>query len=269
MALLAAETLGDPSAGLKYGLSAIIQSPHFIFRRELGSDEIFRPDTSDGDLDTASYRILTSWELATRLSFFLWNTTPDDELLEAASTGEISTFDGLRAHAERLLASDRINTAVRTYFEEHLKLYKLKNMRKDPTLFDHYYNELGLDAREETLRLIEYIVFRPDSDLRDILTTQETFLNPRLASLYRVPAPSQEGFSWAIYPDNHPRAGLLGHVSFLALNSHAVSSSATLRGKAVRNMLLCQSILQSIKLPGQTSTTTDVSVNFRSFFVKI
>ena len=229
------EVLDDHHSAIRYGLSAILQSPNFIFRSELGL-------SIDGEPSTTPHRPLNAWELATRLSYFLWNSTPDDELLDAAERGELATFEGLKTQANRLLASERSREAVRTYFEEHLHLYALKRLRKDPTLFEHYYNELGLDARDETLKLIEHIVFEREDDIRTLLTTRETFLNPSLSSLYRVPSPNEDGFGWVEYPEGHPRAGLLGQVSFLGLHSHAVSSSATLRGKAIRSLFLCQSI---------------------------
>ena len=114
--------------------------------------------------------------------------------------------------------------------------------QKDPQVFEHFTSSLGEDASEETLRLLEYIVFDEDGDYRDVMTTSKTFINRQLAALYDVPAPSAEEFSYVDLEDYSPRVGLLGHASILGLNAHAVSSSPTLRGKAVRNILLCQLI---------------------------
>jgi hypothetical protein len=101
-------------------------------------------------------------------------------------------------------------------------------------------SDVGPSAREETLRTIERIVFEDDGDFRDVLTTRSTFLNRTLAAIYNVRAPAREGFGAVEYAADSDRVGLLGHVSILALNSHPVSSSATLRGIFVREVLLCQ-----------------------------
>ncbi len=225
----AGSTLGDFFAGFEYGIAALLQSPHFMFRVELGAAG------EDGEA-----RAFDPFELASRLSFFLWNTTPDDALLRAAASGELATDDGLRAQATRLLDSPRSRDALRNFFSEQLALYKLDALAKDPKLFEHFTSDLGPDAREETLGLLLYKVFDEDADFRDVLTTTETFLNPRLASLYGVPAPTTEGFRRVHLPPEARRAGLLTHASILNLQAHQTSTSATRRGRFVRNVLLCQ-----------------------------
>ena len=220
-----AATLEDFNEGLTFPIAGLIQSPNFMYRAELGDDGEF-----------------TDTELAGRLSYFLWNTGPDDELLAAASKGELSTRSGLFAQANRLLDSPNARDGMRNFFSEQLKLYELDHYQKDPQVFEHFTSSLGEDAKEETLKLLEYIVFDDDSDYREIMSTTKTFINRQLAALYDVPAPSAEGFAYADLKDYSPRAGILGHAAFLGLHSHAVSSSATLRGKAVRNILLCQLI---------------------------
>lgn len=234
IAIEAAEVLGDFHDGLEYGIAALLQSPNFLFRVELGEVE---PGEAEG-----APRRLTDWELATRLAFFLWNSTPDAELLAAADSGALSTDDGLRAQAERLLASERSRAGMRNFFSEYLRLYELDELRKDPTVFEHFSTRLGVDAREETLRLLEHIVFDVDGDYRDVVTTRTTFMNPRLATLYAIPAPAAEGFAEVRLPVGGGRVGLLGHASFLNLHAHTVSSSATRRGVAVRQILLCHAI---------------------------
>lgn len=225
----AAETLGDFHGGLGYAIAALLQSPNFVFRVELG-------EPGEGG------RRFDDFELASRLSFFLWNTTPDDALLDAAAAGALATDEGLRAEALRLLDSPRAREGLANFFSEQLELYELDALAKDPTLFEHFNTHLGPDAREETLRLLLHRVFDADADFRDVMTTRDTFLNPRLAALYDVPAPAREGFRLVRLPAETGRAGLLTHASFLNLHAHQVSSSATLRGKFVRTVLLCQGI---------------------------
>ena len=172
----------------------------------------------------------------------MWNTTPDHELLSAGEAGELETREGLFNQANRLLESDRARAGVRNFFSEFLQLYELEHLSKDPTIFEQFNDQLGQDAIEETLSLIEYMVFDLEADYRELMTTRETFVSPRLAAIYNIPAPSPDGFAYTQLPEDDARAGLLGHVSFLAGHAHQVSSSATLRGKAVRTILLCQSI---------------------------
>lgn len=228
----AATTLGDFYAGLEYGIAGVIQSPNFLFRAELGE--------SDGS--GAPTGRLNDFELATRLAYFFWNTSPDDTLLAAAEQGLLSTDDGLRAQAERLFADPRVHNGVRNFFNEYFRLYELDKLDKDPTIFEHARPELGPIAREETLSTIEALLLEEEGDYRELFTGRRTFLNRELASVYRVPAPAREGFAEYVYPPDSPRAGFLGQLSFLGLNSHAVASSATLRGLFIRERLLCKRI---------------------------
>lgn len=225
----AARQLGDFYAGLEFSVATLLQSPHFLFRREVGAE-------IDGQ------RRHTGWETAERLSFFLWNTIPDDALLDAAARGELGDHPRYAEHVDRLLADPRAKQGVRAFFTEMLELDELDELRKDPTIFEHYTPELGGSAREETLRLIEYLVFEQDADYRDLMTTRTTFIDRRLASLYGVPAPSRDGFGRYDFPEGSERVGLLGHISVLALQAHASVSSPTLRGIFVRRNLLCGAI---------------------------
>ncbi|MCB9764179.1 MAG: DUF1592 domain-containing protein [Alphaproteobacteria bacterium] len=230
VAVTAATTLDDFDAGLVYAMAALMQSPHFLYRVEVGTP------TGDG------LRRLDDYELASRLSFFFWDTLPDEELLALAAEGTLSDPVELRAQAERLLDDPRAHEGVRAFFTDMLQLYELDELSKDPLIFPHYSQAVGPAAREETLLGIEHIVFTEDGDLRDLLTTRRTFIDHKLASIYEVPAPAREGFDEVILPHDGGRAGLLGQVSFLAAAAHPVSSSATLRGAFVREVLLCQDI---------------------------
>jgi hypothetical protein len=115
-------------------------------------------------------------------------------------------------------------------------------MSKDPLIFVYMSDELGESAREETLAIVEQHVFDEGGDYRDLMLTQDVWIDRRLASIYNLPAPSMDGFGWTTLPDEDRRRGLFGQVSFLALQAHAVSTSVTLRGLFVRENLLCQSI---------------------------
>lgn len=226
----AAITLGDFHEGLGYGLAGLLQSPNFLFRSELGED------------DGAGGRRYTSYELAARLSFFLWNSTPDAELLDLAKTGEILRDDVLEAEVARMLADARARAAVRNFFSEAYDLQELDHLSKDTIEFVHMNAEVGPSAREETLMTIEDLIFDERADFRKIFTSRKTFLNRQLAAIYDVRAPSREGFAAFYWPEASERGGLLTQISILAGNSHPIDSSATLRGKFVRKKLMCGAI---------------------------
>lgn len=227
----ASTTLDSYREGLTYALAALLQSPHFLFRAEIGHIE-----------DTSDWRRLDAFEVAERLSFFLWDTLPDDALLDAAARGDLTDRDALAEQVDRMLADQRSHQGVRAIFTDMFELDALDALRKDPTVFAHMSPEVGPSAREETLRVVEYIVFDREADYREIFTTPTTFINRKLASIYGVPAPAREGFARYEHEPSSQRSGILGHVSTLALHSHVTASSATLRGAFVRRTLLCGDI---------------------------
>jgi hypothetical protein len=234
LAANAATTLGDFHRGLEYALSAMLQSPHFLFRAELAEPAA-----------AAEPARFSAYSLAARLSFFLWNAPPDDALLAAAAAGRLATDDGVRAEVERLVASPRLARGLRAFVTEWLGLQHLDTVSKDPMVFTSFSNDVPAAAREETLSLAEHLALTRDGDFRDLLTTRETFVNRRLASIYNVRAPLQtraDGFGLVTIPDDSPRRGLLGHVSILALAAHPTSTSPTLRGKFIREALLCNEV---------------------------
>ncbi len=227
----ASNALGDFFAGLQYGFAMVLQSPNFVFRIELGEND----PLGDG-------RRFTDHEMASRISFLLWNTLPDERLMEAAERGELTTDEGLDHQIDRMMADPRFENGLRAFFSDMWTLYELDELTKDPTIFTHMSPDVGSSAREETLlNVIENVVYE-DGDYRELFTTTRTFLDRKLASIYSVRAPAREGFAEAHLPEDGGRRGVLGQVSFLALQSHAVNSSATLRGKFVREVLLCQYI---------------------------
>ncbi len=237
----AALTLDDFYSGLGYGVAALLESPYFLFLVELGED----------DPDQPGARRYTDYEMASRLSYFLWNTAPDLPLLEAAAAGELTDDAGLSAAVARLLADDRARAGLQNFTDEMFTLYEVEEMSKDPTVFVHYSDDLGASARTETLMDMERLVFDEDGDYRDLFTSQETFLDRKLAALYNVAAPAEEGFALATLPAAGGRRGLLGTVSVLGQYGHPTSTSPTKRGRFVREVLLCQPLPDP---PGDVAT---------------
>jgi hypothetical protein len=228
-----ADELGDFYAGLQMALTSLLVSPNFLFRVE----EI-EPDPAD-----ASRLRLTSTSVATRLSYLIWDSTPDDELLDAAETGGLLDVPNLTSQVTRLLESPKAEAGIRAFFSDLLTFRSIDEglVRKSPTDFPAFTLTLAGDAKEQTLRTIVDHLVTNERDLRELYTTRNTFLTPSLGSVYAVPF---GGGQWGPYEfaGDGPRAGLLSHVSLLAITAHPGRSSATLRGKFVREVLLCQTI---------------------------
>jgi len=224
--------LNDFFGGLQYALAGILQSPHFIYRVELG-----QPDTAQ-----PTRVVFSDHELATRLSFFLWNSTPDDQLLDAADARQLTQGGGLAVQAQRLLTSTRIQSAMETFFSEFYRLWELDELGLLPSLFPQMTATVGPAMRGETLRFLNDIAFVRGADFREIFDGRGTFLNKELAGLYGLPAPAGTDYVATMLPDNGMRAGLLGQASFLSVSSQPNRSSPTRRGKFIREMMLCQSI---------------------------
>lgn len=225
LGVTAAQTLGSFNHGVRVIVSTLLQSPYFLFRREVGADGRF-----------------DDWEMASRLSYFLNNTMPDDELLAAAEAGHLHEPGDIGKQAARLLAKSEARQAVRNFFGELLQIGVLDTLTKDTVAFPDFTPGFGADAREETLRLIDDLVFERDADIRSLLTSRETFVNARLAELYGIETPAGDGFVKVTLPESARRRGFLGHASFLAKQSHATTTSAVLRGKFVSTVLLCREI---------------------------
>lgn len=224
----------DAWEGLRLAVAGMLQSPYFIYRVELGEPDPERP----GRLR------YTSHEMASRLSFLLWNTTPDDTLLDAAAGDALLDEAGLREHAERMLADPRANAAVQEFFAQYLDMGRLAGVTRDPVLYPMFASSLPQSMRTEVQLLVDDFVFRRDADIRGIFGTRSTFVNEELAQLYGVEAPgaSPIAFVPVELPADGPRAGLLTLGAFLTMNAHETEPSPTLRGKYVRERVLCQSV---------------------------
>jgi hypothetical protein len=218
--------------GLEYGVSALLESPHFLYREEIGAPDPSQPT-----------RVLfNDNELATRLSYFLWNTTPDDALLDAADAKQLTTGTGFMTQVQRLLKSPRATIGVQTFFSEYYRLGDLDDLPQLPSIYPQRTATIGPAMREETQRFLSDLAITRDGDFRTMFTSTTTFVNAELAKLYGLPPVTGTDFVQATLPDSGLRAGYLGQGSFLALNAHSNTTSPTYRGKFVREMLMCQSI---------------------------
>jgi Protein of unknown function (DUF1592)/Protein of unknown function (DUF1588)/Protein of unknown function (DUF1595)/Protein of unknown function (DUF1587) len=236
VAMRASTTLTDFHRGLEYALAAMLQAPDFLYRAELGVTDPMR----------SGERRIAGYDLASRLAYFLWDGPPDDALLDAAANGSLDTTEGMTREVDRLLASPKAHRGVRAFVTDWLRLSELDALSKDATVFPSFSADLGASAREEVLRNAESFTFEHEADFRDFFTTRETWVNRRLAALYGVQFPVRDApvteFAHVTLPASVPRRGFLGTAAFLALEAHPVSTSPTLRGKFIREQLLCYTI---------------------------
>ena len=223
-----AEQTKDFYAGLRYSLSILLQLPDFIFRSESA--------IPSGDGKTG---VLDSYSRATRLSFLMWNTTPDAELLRAAGDGELNTSAGLAKQVDRLMASPRLDAGMRAFFEDMLQLDTFDTVSKDSLLYPKWGSGMADSAREETLRTVLDVALHENRDIRDLMTTRESWIDRRLAVLYRVPFPFSSDWVKYEFPADSGRSGILTQISMLAMFSHPGRSSPTKRGVALLEIFLC------------------------------
>jgi hypothetical protein len=213
---------------MQYALSMLLQLPGFIFRTEVANPSA---DGKNGTLD--------SWSRATRLSFLMWNTTPDAELLRAAASGELNTFAGLARQVDRLMASPRLEAGMRAFFDDMLQLNTFDTVSKDSLLYPKWGSAMATSAREETLRTVVGLALHENGDIRDLMTTRQTYIDRRLAMLYSVPFPFTGDWVKHEFPPESGRSGILTQISLLSMFSHPGRSSPTKRGVALREILLC------------------------------
>jgi hypothetical protein len=228
----AAKAYNSFEAGLGTTISCLLQSPYFLYIIEIGA-----PDKVDPTVQR-----LTPLELATRMSFFLLNSTPDAKLLDDAEKGALDDEAGIRATATAMLARPEARTMLADFYKEVYHLRELGTTTKDPVLFPQFTPALKASMQEETLRLIEDVVWTRDADAREILSADYTFVDAELAQLYGVAVPSGGGFAKVTLPAEQKRAGMLGQASFLTRGAHDKETSPTRRGNFIREAILCDPI---------------------------
>jgi Protein of unknown function (DUF1592)/Protein of unknown function (DUF1588)/Protein of unknown function (DUF1585)/Protein of unknown function (DUF1587)/Protein of unknown function (DUF1595) len=214
-------------AGVEIGLRAILASTEFLFRIERDPLNI-APNTT--------YRV-SDVELASRLSFFLWSSIPDEQLLASALDGTLRRPDVLDRQVRRMLADPRAAALVTNFAGQWLYLRNLDAVSPDPRTFPEFDDNLRQAFRRETELLFESIV-KEDRNVLDLLRAPYTFVNERLARHYGIPNVYGSRFRRVPLGDDNVRAGLLGHGSVLTVTSYANRTSPVLRGKWVLENIL-------------------------------
>jgi hypothetical protein len=217
---------GDFESGIRMALQAILASPRFLFRLEEA------PATMRAG---QNYRI-SDLDLATRLSFFIWGSGPDEELLKIASRGTLRTPGVMAAQVKRMIADPKSESLSTRFGAQWLRLQDLKKIYPDALLFPYYDFKLGEALRRETELFFDSIV-REDHNVFDLLTADYTFVNERVARHYGIAHVNGPDFQRVTLADPN-RRGLLGQGSILALTSVADRTSPVLRGKWIMEVLL-------------------------------
>jgi hypothetical protein len=221
--------LASGAAGLKYATTAILTSPYFVYRVELGEPTPGGP----------SARALTSVELASKLSYFLWSAPPDKELLDLAENGGLKAPGAMSAQVARLLAAAQVAGGMDALFDDYIGLANLAGAEKLPARFPKFTDKLAQAMRTETLMDLSRAALSTQ-DFRSVFNSRKTYVNADLAALYGISGVTSSEFVQVDLPAE--RRGLLGNASILSLYAHADVSSPTLRGKFIRQILMCQSI---------------------------
>jgi hypothetical protein len=216
--------------GLALALRAVLLSPHFIFRVEL--------DPIPTSLEPHP---LNPYELASRLSYFLWSSTPDTELLESAASGALSTPATLQQQTTRLLADTRARALIDNFAGQWLHLRAIETLQPDPSSFPDVDDTLLEAMRQESERLFQDIAF-DGTPLLTLLTANYSYVNDRLAAHYGLPPVGSTELVRVDLSNNAQRGGLLSQAGFLTLTSHPERTSPVVRGKWVIDELLCASV---------------------------
>jgi hypothetical protein len=228
-----ANTLGDFYQGIEFTLTGLLVTPSFLFII----------DSAEADSSAETGVALTAYSKASRLSFLLWDTGPDDMLLSAAEAGELDTDKGLERQLERMLNSPLMERGVRAFFSDFLDLDKFETLEKDTLIYPAYSITAAESSREQLLRTVVDHVLARNEPYPELFNTRRTFIDASLGRVYKVAVDRPDG-GWQAYefPADDRRAGILTQMGFLALYSHPGRSSPTLRGKAVRELVLCHKV---------------------------
>ncbi len=208
-------------------VTAILASPHFLFRVEMD------PDASDAD----GIRELNDYELASRLSYFLWSSMPDEQLFKAAAAGELKNRELLAVHARRMLADPRSRALVDNFAGQWLQLRDVSRLAPDPVRYPTFDPALRAAMRRETEIFFETMI-RENRSILEFLTADFTFVNERLAAHYGISGVSGNEFQKVSLPTG--RRGVLTHASILMLTSNPTRTSPVKRGKWILDNFLAE-----------------------------
>lgn len=228
----AATTLGSPVEGARWATVELFESPNFLYRPELGAG------STNGSLRFSGY------EMAERLSFLIWNSLPDQMLLDQAANGMLTTADGIRTATTRMLGTTQGRESVGNFAEEYLRLDRIITQAKDPAQFTAYVPTLQAAMVRDVRDTWASLVFDDQTSVMNLFTTTKVVVNSDLASLYGLDTTglTTTKFKTMSLPTDGPRVGILSKAGLLSEFANQQSGSPTLRGKFIRESLLCQTV---------------------------
>jgi hypothetical protein len=212
-------------------LNTILQAPAFVYHVETAGE---------AEAGATTVRV-GAYEMASRLSYFLWGTMPDDDLFAAAESGQLDTDQGVQAEVERMLEDERAKEGLRAMYGQWMMLEKLATITKDPAFYGGYDEAAAALFREGTEAFVDEVLWEGDARLETLLTASFAYVDETMADIYGVTKPDGAGLS-RVELDPEKRAGILTQASVLAIQAHAYQTSPVFRGKFVRERLLCQTL---------------------------
>ena len=232
-AYTAGRTGGTYAEGIEVMIRAALQSPNFIYRLET---------TAPAD-PNAQLVPISQYELASRLSFLIWASGPDDALLDAAGRGELADRAAVAAKARAMLGDAKARVAITDFYNQWIGTSRLDITSKATTQFPAYTDAVRDAMKAETPTFVQYVLWTGDHKLETLLTSPLGFVNSALAPIYGVTVPANTTTPMMVtLPAAQQRAGILTQASFLSVQAHPDQTSPVLRGKFVRTKLMCQSV---------------------------
>ncbi|MET0384454.1 MAG: DUF1592 domain-containing protein [Polyangiales bacterium] len=224
-----ARDAADADTGVRGVIAAVLVSPNFLFRPEFGGVAS----------NYVNAKRVTQYEEAARLASLLWASVPDDQLLEAANSNQLTTTAQIASQARRMLADPKAKPAVEAFYDQWLGLGMLDAASKDPAFYPSFSESLRSAMVEERRRFISHVLWEDDARLETLLTADYSILNAPLAELYGVSGPTSANTFQQTKLDPSQRAGVLTQAAMLAAFARPDQSSPVKRGKFVRVRLLC------------------------------
>ena len=218
---------GSFEEGMQLAVQAILVSPHFLFRWELDT----RPSGDE------PMRELTHWELASRLSYFLWSSMPDDELRRLAKRGELAKPEVMEAQIRRMIADPKADALVENFAGQWLQIRNLNGVTPDPGKFPTFDNRLRQAMKQET-EMFFGALMREDRSVLELIDSDFTYLNERLAKHYGIDGVKGPEFQRVSLAKGSGRGGILTHASILTITSNPTRTSPVLRGKWILEQIL-------------------------------
>jgi len=229
----AAAADGGFNGGIELVISTLLQAPSFVYRVELGQKM--------GSIPGAVK--LSPYEVASRLSYFIWGTMPDPLLFEAADSGKLGTREGIAVQVERMMKDPRARTTLVGFNQRLFGTDIIDDASKDPDVYPQFDDNLRASMKAEFSAFVADALFEGDGRLETLLTSKTTFVDAALASLYGVTLPAGTGLR-KVQLDGTQRAGLLTSVGLLTAHTISDTSAPIIRGKFIRERLLCTELAE-------------------------